>query len=298
MKKILLSTVALLSLSAGAMAADLPSRRMAPAPMVAAVPVFTWTGFYFGLNAGYGWSDHSNDDTITFPAGTFNQPGIGGTALPGTITFTDGNGDADGWLGGAQIGFNWQFGGLVAGVEADIQGIDLDRDRGRFDTFSTSVALGLPAGTTFSPVRNDVSTLDWFGTVRGRLGFAIDRVLIYGTGGFAFAGGDRDGRCDSVFSGRSECRFGDDDTRWGYAIGGGIEWALPMTGWFGSSAVTFKVEGLYVNLDEDNDGNDRLVGFTTSAGGVVTPVVATGAVRVRDDESDFGLIRAGINFKF
>src|SRR5918997_8819 len=86
MKKILLSTVALLSLSAGAMAADLPSRRMAPAPMVAAVPVFTWTGFYFGVNAGYGWSDNSHDDTITFPAGTF---GPGGTApgLPGTITF-------------------------------------------------------------------------------------------------------------------------------------------------------------------------------------------------------------------
>ena len=302
MKKILLSTVALLTLSAGAMAADLPSRRMAPAPMVAAVPVFTWTGFYFGVNAGYGWSDNNHDDTIAFPANTFNQAGIGGTALPGTITFTDGNGDADGWLGGAQIGFNWQFGagsGLVVGVEADIQAIDLDRDNGRFDTFSTSVALGLPVGTTFSPVRNEVSTLDWFGTVRGRIGFAIDRVLIYGTGGFAFAGGDHNGRCDDLFRDRSECRNGSDDTRWGYAVGGGVEFALPMMGGlFGSSAVTLKIEGLYVNLDEDNDGDDRLVGFTRTAGGVVTPVVATGAVRVRDDETDFGLIRAGINFKF
>jgi outer membrane immunogenic protein len=299
MKKILLSTVALLSLSAGAMAADLPSRRMAPAPMVAAVPLFTWTGFYFGVNAGYGWSDHHNDDTIVFAPGTFTP--VLGTAAGGTITFSDGNGDADGWLGGAQIGFNWQFGagsGLVVGVEADIQAIDLDRDQGRFDTFSTSVALGLPAGTTFSPVRNEVSTLDWFGTVRGRVGFAIDRVLIYGTGGFAFAGGDHDGRCDSVFSSRSECRFSNDDTRWGYAIGGGVEWALPMAGWFGSSAVTFKVEGLYVNLDEDNDGDDRIVGFTTSPAGVVTAVSSSGTARIRDDETDFGLIRAGINFKF
>jgi opacity protein-like surface antigen len=59
MKKILLSSVALLGLATGAMAADLPSRRAAPAPIVAAVPVFTWTGFYVGVNAGYGWS---NDD--------------------------------------------------------------------------------------------------------------------------------------------------------------------------------------------------------------------------------------------
>src|SRR5918997_3027731 len=84
MKKILLSTVALLSLSAGAMAADLPSRRMAPAPYVAAVPAFTWTGFYFGANAGYGWSDNNHHDTLTFGAGTFST-----TSTAGTITFGD-----------------------------------------------------------------------------------------------------------------------------------------------------------------------------------------------------------------
>jgi outer membrane immunogenic protein len=288
MKKILLSTVALLSLSAGAMAADLPSRRMAPAPMVAAVPVFTWTGFYFGVNAGYGWSDHSNDDTIVFPAGTFTGVPGGGVGA-GTITFADSHGDADGWLGGAQMGFNWQFGGLVVGVEADIQAIDLDRDRGTFAyTFTGPVPLG------FTPVRNDVSALDWFGTVRARVGFAIDRVLIYGTGGFAFGGGDHETGCSSVFASTTFCNNGNDDTRWGYAVGGGIEWALPMSGWFGSSAVTFKVEGLYVNLDDDDNGNANLVGFTAAG----TPVIATGAVRVRDDETDFGLIRAGINFKF
>ena len=293
MKKILLSTVALLSLSAGAMAADLPSRRMAPAPFVAAVPVFTWTGFYFGVNAGYGWSETDHDDTIVFPAGTF---GAGTPA--GTITFNDGNGDADGWLGGAQVGFNWQFGagsGLVVGVEADIQGIDLDRDRGTFTNFTATPAGVVPVG--FSAVRNDVSTLDWFGTVRARVGFAIDRVLIYGTGGFAFGGGDHDSGCATTFAGTTTfCSNGNDDARWGYAVGGGVEWALPMTGWFGSSAVTFKVEGLYVNLDDEDNSNSNLVGFTTAGTAVFAP--GGGAVRVRDDETDFGLIRAGINFKF
>ena len=289
MKKILLSTVALVSLSAGALAADLPSRR-APAPFVAAVPSFTWTGFYFGVNAGYGWSESDRNDTVTFPAGTF------GPATPaGTITFADGNGDADGFLGGAQIGYNWQFtpgSGFVVGVEADIQAIDLERERGTF-AFAAAPGGVVPAG--FTPVRNGASSLDWFGTVRGRLGYAFDRTLIYATGGFAYGGGDHDSGCSAAFAATVVCRSGNDDTRWGYAVGGGVEFALPaMAGWFGSSAVTLKVEGLYVNLDNDSNGNRNLVGFT--AGGV--PVVAAGPVRGGDDETEFGLVRAGINFKF
>src|SRR5918997_6873914 len=70
MKKILLSTVALLSLSAGAMAADLPSRRMAPAPFVAAVPVFTWTGFYVGGNIGYAWRDSGDGESVFIAPGS------------------------------------------------------------------------------------------------------------------------------------------------------------------------------------------------------------------------------------
>ena len=66
MKKLLLSTVALIGLGAGAFAADLPSRRAAPAPYVA-VPVFTWTGFYVGVNAGYGFSSNNNNDVLFVP---------------------------------------------------------------------------------------------------------------------------------------------------------------------------------------------------------------------------------------
>ncbi|HLM40985.1 MAG TPA: porin family protein, partial [Microvirga sp.] len=77
MKKILLSSVALLGLTAGAMAADLPSRA-APAPVFSAVPVFTWTGFYVGVNAGYGWQDN-NDSSVFVPAGTIAAGSPAGT---------------------------------------------------------------------------------------------------------------------------------------------------------------------------------------------------------------------------
>ena len=296
MKKLafgLLATSAIVSGISAASAADLPSRRMAPAPFVAAAPLFTWTGFYFGGNAGYGWTDNNRDDSIVFAPGTFGA----GTA-GGTLTF-NGDRNADGFVGGGQVGFNYQFtpgSGFVVGVEADIQAIDLKRDNdlGVF-TFTGPVPVG------FVPVRNDAASLDWFGTVRGRLGYAFDHVLVYGTGGFAFGDGSRRSGCTDfvgTVNVSSFCGTRDDDTRWGYAVGGGVEWALPMmAGWFGSSAMTFGVEGLYVNLDEsDRNFNSTLVGFRANG----SPVFTADGVNARNgnDNLDFGVVRAKINFKF
>src|SRR5215204_1742930 len=91
----LLATSAIVSGISAASAADLPSRRMAPAPFVAAAPLFTWTGFYFGGNAGYGWTDNNRDNSIVFAPGTFGA----GTA-GGSITF-NGDRNADGFVKGA-----------------------------------------------------------------------------------------------------------------------------------------------------------------------------------------------------
>ena len=213
MKKILLSSVALLGLATGAMAADLPSRR-APAPIIAAVPVFTWTGFYVGVNAGYGWNDGGDGDLVFEDATIF------------------GDSDNDGgFVGGAQVGYNYQIGSFVVGLEGDIQYADFGGDD-RFDFDRDGIA------------DDDFNNSDWFGTVRARAGVAFDSALIYATGGFAFA---------------------DDATGW--TVGGGLEYAF-------TNNLSAKVEGLYVNLDQD----DNFLGI--------------------DSDAEFGVVRAGLNFRF
>jgi outer membrane immunogenic protein len=210
MKKILLASVALFGFAGAAAAADLPMRAAPPAPIIAAAPIFTWTGFYVGVNAGYGWS---NDD---FDA----------------VDFAD-EGDDGGFVGGAQVGYNYQIGSFVVGLEGDIQYADFGRE-GAFDVDGDGDEDGV------------FETSDWFGTVRARAGVAFDRALIYATGGFAFA---------------------DDSTGW--TAGGGVEYAF-------TNNLSLKVEGLYVNLENDDDFD--FDGF--------------------DGETDFGVIRAGLNFRF
>src|SRR5215211_1928236 len=202
MKKILLASVALLGFAGAASAADLPVRAAPPAPIIAAVPVFTWTGFYVGVNAGYGWN--TNDDFI------FND-----------VRYD--LGDDGGFVGGAQAGYNYQIGSFVVGLEGDIQYADFGGD----DVVLSDGSVA------------DFNNSDWFGTVRARAGVAFDRALIYATGGFAFA---------------------DDATGW--TVGGGLEYAF-------TNNLSAKIEGLYVNLDNDDD----FPGF--------------------DGETDFGVVRAG-----
>ena len=218
MKKLLLSTVAIVGFSAGAMAADLPQRVMAPAPFVAA-PVFTWTGFYVGVNVGAAWNRNDDDnwnwwgagaglDAIHPPTGTrVPLTIVGGT--PGIGTWGWDRDDSDiSILGGVQVGFNWQMtpgAGFVVGVEADIQAIGNRRDRndwwGGFGGFGNNLitATQNPAlpPVVVNGVANNVALFnngwggngnggDWFGTARIRLGYAFDRFLVYATGGLAF----------------------------------------------------------------------------------------------------------------
>ena len=159
MKKILLSGVALVALfaAAPAFAADVPVR--GPIYKAAPAPVFNWTGFYFGGHVGYGFS--STDVAV----------------------------EPDGFLGGVQLGYNWQFArNWVFGLETDIAGTDMN----------DSVA-GVNAH------------IDYLGTARVRLGYTWDRTMFYGTGGLAYT--------------RASV-LGVHNTDTGYALGAGIEWAF------------------------------------------------------------------------
>jgi outer membrane immunogenic protein len=194
MKKALLSSMALLGLATGVMAADLPSRA-APAPTIAAVPVFTWTGFYIGLQGGYAWGDSSG--VITTPTGSL--------AL-------NRDGDFDGFVGGAHAGYNLQFGSVVAGLEADIEATGIDGEFGRISPTTGSY--------TFADTSVNVQ-----GSLRARLGFAFDRALIYATGGVAFANFDSDFAARDAATG--ETTTGSfDSTEWGWTLGAGAEYAF------------------------------------------------------------------------
>src|SRR3712207_3058823 len=153
MKKILLASVALFGFAGAATAADLPVRSAPPAPIVAAAPIFTWTGFYVGVNAGYGWSDDDFD----------------------AVDFADDEDDG-GFLGGAQVGYNYQIGSFVVGLEGDIQYAEFGRE-GVFN-------FGDEDGDI---LEGELESSGWFGTVRGGAGGAVGEALIYATGGFAFA---------------------------------------------------------------------------------------------------------------
>lgn len=189
-------------LAAGpAFAADLAPAAAMPvkAPVAQPAPVFSWTGFYIGGNAGYSW-------------------GSGKAGLSGV--------DPDGWLAGGQLGYNYQFqNNVLVGLEADIQGGDV-----------SGSTLGLD------------SNLDYLGTVRARLGYAMDRVLPYVTGGLAY------GR-NSI----TDYGFESAKTHVGWTAGAGIEYAL-TNNW------TARAEYLYTDLGSktyDNIGTDA--GLTSSS---------------------------------
>jgi outer membrane immunogenic protein len=147
-----LAGVLFASLAAGsALAADMPPSRYIPPPRAPAfVPFFSWTGFYAGINGGYGWGKSSWTDTV--------------------IGVTTGEFDTKGALAGVTLGYNAQVGGITFGLEADF---DWSNIKG-----STLVVC---------PTRCE-TTNEWLGTFRGRLGYAFDRFLPFVTGGMAFGG--------------------------------------------------------------------------------------------------------------
>jgi outer membrane immunogenic protein len=214
-----ISAVAIaLALSAGsALAADLPSRKEAPVYVPPPPPPPMWTGFYAGLNAGYGWGATSNAGTVSLPLldGVAAQANaldplrqLPGTGLINGSTALANSGIANvnqnGFIGGGQIGYNYQWSpNFVVGLEADFQGSTIQGSGNYAGASQDSISWKDPFIPGLSPCVTNGCTLtrsavgigqvnagvDWMGTVRGRVGYLVTpTTLVYATGGLAYGG--------------------------------------------------------------------------------------------------------------
>jgi outer membrane immunogenic protein len=295
MKRLLIGIAAVAFLVApGAFAADLPVK--APIYTKAPVyvdPVYDWTGFYVGGNVGYSWGNSNSTQTLTDP-GT-------GTVLNSAATKFH----MDGVIGGGQLGYNWQRDKWVFGLEADIQASGQAGNGsavcagGTATVLNSLCALGHIGDTTpfnvpaFPVTGTLAESLDWFGTVRGRIGVLADpKVLLYATGGLAYGevgasntvGGFNitgpqgvNGSTITPFAAGSS----NSSLRVGWTVGAGVEGVIGGN-W------TAKLEYLYIDL-----GN--------VSGSFATPLIApSGAFATSSYSSHItdNILRVGINYKF
>jgi len=199
------AALALAGLAGPGWAADLGARPITKAPIAAPIPVYNWSGCYIGANAGGKWGKFNRDVTAgTFPAVTvFGFDGV--------------NDDFDSsFMGGGQIGCQWQSGAWVWGIEGDFDGTDLRRS---FIAPVTVLAPFLPGDTVDFKNR-------WQASIRGRLGYAWDRFMIYATGGVAFADVKTTIGLVPVAGAFPTLFFEDSQTLTGGTVGAGLEYGI------------------------------------------------------------------------
>jgi outer membrane immunogenic protein len=288
MKKLAIAAVAgsaLLTGIATASAADM-AYKAAPVPMAPAP--FSWTGFYIGANIGGGWTGNNggSDFGPVFPPFIVLAPQAAiPTLIPGQLDVLNGGGRRDGVIGGGQVGYNWQINQFVLGVEADAVGTGLN---GSSATATRSFGPPILLATVNQTVTVDFGRIDWMASFRGRAGFAVDRALFYVTGGAAVAefGGSTttvvNGPGIAIPAGTFVATNGGNSTRWGWTIGGGIEWAFSQN---------WSVAGEYRHTDFGN----RAITFDIPSGLAAAPIFATGtsSSRLTVDQAT-----ARINYRF
>jgi outer membrane immunogenic protein len=324
MKKLGLWVIAIVGLiGTPALAADInkPVYKVPPPPPV---PVYTWTGWYVGGNVGYSWGSAHTD--IAGNATTITDPlalGLAGGFPGNNIAFADSDtARLNGVIGGGQIGYNYQFSPTwVLGFETDFQGSGERGSNALADPFSSTVCafafrpvggptecfstgpLNLTAATSYD------AKIDWFGTVRARLGYLIaDQVLLYGTGGLAYGRVELSGATNisgSFAAGGGVGTvpvtpgvnaFSQSATNVGWTVGAGIEgrfgYRLPA-GW------TWKLEYLYVDLGSVDTTASFPGGPTLSnvisGGQVLSPF--NGTITTHTHFTD-NVVRLGLNYKF
>lgn len=232
----------------------------APAPPPAPPPVADrcapgpWTGFYVGGNLGWASLDGNFRDRDIF----FSE----------RRRFDD---DEDSFTAGVQAGYNLQCGNVVFGFETDFNWVDFDDGNHH---------LGHWWNGDYLRFRRDRS-MDWFGTIRGRIGWTNDRIMVYATGGAAYTDLERKWHGFGLGSDETPSLFhrDSDDVTWGWVAGGGVEWL-----W--SPNLTFKAEALWLEFE---DGSSRRpIQFGED----------DWRVHRFDFDDDMVVVRVGLNWKF
>jgi len=252
------------------------------------VPIYDWTGFYAGVNVGYGWADRdlsfSPNDDATRLWSAFN-------GIPPPTSF-----NTSGALGGLQFGYNRQLGaGWLVGLEADFAWSGI-----KGSGISSGALPPVPIPGPYSAPFDE--RIDWFGTVRARLGYLpTSTLLTYVTGGLAYGQVTRSGSyinnstvgftanglpdnsgftCASgatCFSGVSR------DVTAGWTVGGGFEYAL-------GERITLKAEYLYVSLAGTK--------ITERALAVFVPGDTPASISANVGRANFNTARVGLNYRF
>lgn len=183
--------------------------------------IHNWSGLYFGGHVGYGWAE---TETLTIGR---NKDGNVLEGDGGKLAIANSSYDADGWFGGAQLGYNVQAGSWVIGVETDYSWADIN---GSFVYDPDPDKVGKIAG----------GSVDWLATLRARVGYTFNHALIYGTAGVAFA--ELSGYVDNFVTDANIERASASSTETGWVVGGGLEYALTHN-------ISLKGEYLYIRFD-------------------------------------------------
>ncbi len=266
-----------------ASAADLglPVYKAPPPP----APVYNWTGFYAGLNAGVGWSGndvntsgwpvYANPANIDAPAQAAASASAATASIPTSTTS---------FIGGGQIGYNYQMNTWVVGLEADIDGLS---PSSQTNTVQVGAPISGSSGFNFSD-DTATRTLNYLGTVRGRVGFLVTpALLLYGTGGLAY--GDA-GLTTNVFQARTPRRFDDppsgsassSETRFGWTLGAGAEWMF-LPNW--------SARAEYLHYDLGSLNNDFSISTVSRRRGVSFTTAVSSRAQISGD-----VVRIGVSY--
>jgi outer membrane immunogenic protein len=291
MRKLLLSSTVFVALgvAGSAIAADLPVYTKAPPPYV---PDFSWTGFYAGVNAGYGWStDGVTTSSIGSTTGTSNFLARLIAATNTAAVPTSFKNDPNGFLGGVQAGYNWQVNRQwVFGVETDFQGADIkgsDTRQGAATGFVVPPFLPLSVST----LATSEQKIDSLGTLRARLGFIPwdSHLLVYATGGLAYGHVESSTSYSQMGCLMFICRSptgaagSASGEQVGWSAGGGLEYAFARN-W------SLKTEYLHYDLGSVSYALSPST-FTFGTHSAITNTTAT--AKFTGD-----IVRAGVNYRF